>query len=212
MSNDLEATDNDASDGDLTILLRAYACGDRQALHSLIGKVYAELRCIAAGRLQGESRNSMMGPTALINEAYLRLVGGKVSAEWVNRRHFFAAASESMQRILVDQARQRLAIKRGGAVVQQPLDEVSIAVEMPDDELLDLDAALQEFAQIEPAKAELVKLRYFVGLSEAEAADTLGISRATASRHWTFARAWLFQRLKRRESDLASGDKKIGKL
>lgn len=196
--------DAGTSEGDLTILLQAYAQGDQQALHLLINRVYAELRSIAAGRLRGETGDLLMGPTALVNEAYLRLVGGKVPQGWDNRRHFFAAASETMRRILVDQARQRLSCKRGGAAVRQILEEVAITTELPDEELLDLDAALQAFAEIEPDKAELVKLRYFVGLSEADAAETLGISRATASRHWTFARAWLFRWLKRRAPDSAS--------
>ncbi len=194
------------NDGDLTILLQAYAQGDQQALHLLIDRVYTELRSIAAGRLRGETHNPLMGPTALVNEAYIRLVGSKVPIEWVNRRHFFAAASETMRRILVDQARQRLAFKRGGAALQQMMDEVAISVDLPDEELLDIDAALQAFAEIEPAKAEIVKLRFFVGLSESEAADTLGISRATASRHWTYARAWLFNWLKQRPPHWASQD------
>jgi DNA-directed RNA polymerase specialized sigma24 family protein len=113
-----------------------------------------------------------------------------------------------MRRILVDQARQRLSCKRGGEAVRTMIDEVAISVDLPDDELLDLDAALQALAKIEPDKAELVKLRFFVGLSENEAADTLGISRATASRHWTYARAWLFSRLKPRAPDSASEDEK----
>jgi RNA polymerase sigma factor (TIGR02999 family) len=198
-------------EGDLTMLLQAYAQGDQQALHLLIDRVYAELRCIASGRLRGETGNSLMGPTALVNEAYLRLVGGKVPQEWENRRHFFAAASETMRRILVDQARQRLTFKRGGAAVRQMMDEVAVTSELPDEELLDLDAALQAFAEIEPDKAELVKLRYFVGLSETDAAETLGISRATASRHWTFARAWLFRWLKRRTPDFPSPDENVEK-
>ncbi len=185
-----------AEAGDLTILLQAYARGDQHAMHVLIDRVYAELRAIASSQVRGESHNPMMGPTALVNEAYLRLVGGKTAMHWVNRRHFFAAASETMRRILVDQARQRLASKRGGGAVEQVIDEVAVSANPPDEMLLDIDAALEAFARIEPAKAELVKLRYFVGLSESEAAETLGISRATASRHWSFARAWLFNWLK----------------
>ncbi len=194
--SDVGAADDGTTDGDLTILLQAYAQGDRQALHLLIDRVYTELRAIAAGRLRGESHNPLMGPTALVNEAYIRLVGGKGPSEWTNRRHFFAAASETMRRILVDQARQRLAGKRGGAAVHKMMDEVAITADLPDEELVDVDAALEALAKIDPDKADLVKLRFFVGLSENEAADTLGISRATASRHWTFARAWLFNRLK----------------
>lgn len=199
------------NDGELTVLLQAYARGDQQALHALIDRVYVELRCIAAGRLRGETRNELMGPTALVNEAYLRLVGGKVPIEWANRRHFFAAASETMRRILVDQARQRLTAKRGGAAVRQTVAEVAVTFDLPDEELLDINAVFQEFAEMEPDKAELVKLRFFVGLSENETADTLGISRATASRHWTYARAWLFDRLKRRVPDSASEEQKTGK-
>jgi len=209
--SDAGAADHGTNDGDLTILLQAYAQGDQRALHLLIDRVYAELRGIAAGRLRGEANNPLMGPTALVNEAYIRLVGGNVPQEWVNRRHFFAAASETMRRILVDQARQRLSCKRGGAAVRKMMDEIAITADLPDEELLDMDAALQAFAQIEPEKAELVKLRFFVGLSETEAADTLGISRATASRYWTYARAWLFNRLKSRAPDSTSEDEKSGK-
>lgn len=209
--SDVEAADPGTNDGDLTILLQAYAQGNQQALHLLIDRVYTELRCIAAGRLRGETHNPLMGPTALVNEAYLRLVGGTVPREWVNRRHFFAAASETMRRILVNQARQRLTSKRGGAAMRQMMDEVAITADLPDEELLDLNAALQAFAKIEPDKAELVKLRYFVGLSETDAAETLGISRATASRHWAYARAWLFNWLKRKAPDLASQDENAQK-
>ncbi len=188
-------------DGELTILLRAYARGDQKSLHALVDRVYAELRVIAAGRLRNESCNPLMGPTALVNEAYLRLVENNVPVEFANRRHFFAAASETMRRILVDQARQRLTLKRGGAATRQTLEEIPVTVDVPDEELVDIDRALEEFARIEPIKAELLKLRFFVGMSEAETAETLGISRATASRYWTFAKAWLFDWIKRSEAN-----------
>lgn len=204
MSDDVGTADAGSSEGDLTILLQEYALEDQQALHSLIDRVYLELRSLAAERLRGETQNPLMGTTALVNEAYLRLVGGNVPREWVNRRHFFAAVSETMRRILVDQARQRLAVKRGGAVVRHSLEELAVTVDLPDEQLLDLDGALQEFAKLEPDKTELVKLRYFVGLSEIQAAETLGISRATASRHWTYAKAWLFNRLKQMTADIPS--------
>jgi RNA polymerase sigma factor (TIGR02999 family) len=202
------AADAGTNDGNLTALLQAYARGDQQALHSLIDRVYSELRCIAAGQLRGEKHNELTGPTALINEAYIRLFGGKVPAKWVNRRHFFAAASETMRRILVDQARQRLTAKRGGAALRQTVAEVAVTLDAPDEELLEIDAVFQEFAKVDPDMAKLVKLRFFVGLSENEAAETLGISRATASRHWTYARAWLFDPLKRRVPDSTSQDVK----
>ena len=194
---------------DLTALLQAYAQGDQQALHLLVDRVYVELRSIAATRLRGETHNPLMGPTSLVNEAYLRLVGGTAPMRWVNRGHCFAAASETMRRILVDQARQRRANKRIGAVMQPMLDDVAITTDLPDQEVLDIDAALHAFAKIDPDKAELVKLRYFVGLSETEAADMLGISRATASRHWSYARAWLFNWLKQRGPDCEPHDEKL---
>ena len=204
MSDDASVPNDGGGEGDLTILLQAYAQGDQQALHLLIDRVYSELRGLASERLRAETKNPLMGPTALVNEAYLRLVGGKVPMVWVNRRHFFAAASETMRRILVDQARQRLAVKRGGTAVRQVMEELAVTSDLPDEELLDLDAALQDFAKFDPDKTELVKLRYFVGLSEAQAAETLGISRATASRHWTYAKAWLLNRLKQGAADAAS--------
>lgn len=195
------AANPSANDGELTVLLRAYASGDQKSLQALIDRVYVELRAIAAGRLRNESCNPLMGPTALVNEAYLRLFGNEFPAQFANRRHFFAAASETMRRILVDQARERLTHKRGGAATRKGLDEMSISVDVPDEELVDIDRALREFARFEPEKSELVKLRFFVGMSEAEAAETLGISRATASRYWTYAKAWLFDWLKRFEGD-----------
>lgn len=201
--SDSEVADLGKSDGDLTILLQAYARGDQRAWHSLIDRVYSELRLIAAGQLRAETVQDLMQPTALINEAYLRLVSGDEAVKWINRRHFFAAASETMRRILVDQARRRLALKRGGGANPLDVNEVAITFDMPDDELIDIDTALQEFAAAEPDKAELVKLRFYVGMSEQQAAETLGISRPTASRHWTYARAWLFDRLKRQVPDSA---------
>ncbi len=211
MPDDVIEADVGNSEGDLTVLLQAYAHGDQQALHSLIERVYRELRCLASERLRGETHNPLMGPTALVNEAYLRLVGGKVPMEWANRRHFFAAVSETMRRILVDQARQRLSVKRGGTVVRQMTEDLADTTDLPDEEVLDLDAALQEFAKIEPEKAELVKLRYFVGVSEIDAAQTLGISRATASRNWTYAKAWLFNWLKQGAADFPSHEVNVKK-
>lgn len=210
--SDAEFATAETNDADLTVLLQAYAQGDQQALHLLIDRVYTELRSIAAGRLRGETGNELMGPTALVNEAYLRLVGGKVAGKWVNRRHFFAAASETMRRILVDQARQRLTLKRGGGARHLMAAEIAVTFDLPDEELLDIDAAFKEFTELEPDKAELVKLRFYAGLSENEAADMLGISRATASRHWTYARAWLFDRLKRRAANSTTTDEAPEKL
>lgn len=185
--------------GEVTILLNAYAKGDPYALKSLIDKVYLELRGIAAGRLRNENCNQLMGPTALVHEAYLKLAGNQVSMEWSGRGHFFAVISESMRRILVDQARARLALKRGGGTSRQVFDD--IATDTPDEVLVDVDAALDAFSKEYPDKADLVKLRFFVGMSEIEAAESLGISRATASRYWNFAKAWLFNWLKPQASD-----------
>jgi len=184
---------------DVTQLLDAIQCGNPQAAEELLPLVYAELRRLAAGRLSRESPGQTLQPTALVHEAYLRLVGDGGDREqetghsgFDSRGHFFAAAAEAMRRILVENARRKARVKHGGQVQRVELVELDLAQEPPADELLALDEALAKFELEEPEKAKLVKLRYFVGLSLEEAADTLGVSRATASRHWTYARAWLY--------------------
>ena len=178
---------------DVTHLLEAAAAGDPQAAADLLPLVYAELRRLAAVRMAAEVPGQTLDATALVHEAYLKLVGPDPGRGWNNRGHFFAAAAEAMRRILVDRARRRHALKRGGDGVRVELPEDAVAA--PDDrgdaEVLALDTALGRLAAADPQAAELVKLRYFVGLSVPDAAAALGIAPRTADRVWAYARAWL---------------------
>jgi RNA polymerase sigma factor (TIGR02999 family) len=173
-------------------LLCAADEGDPQAAEQLLPLVYDELRHLAAAQIARETPGQTLDATALVHEAYLRLVGER---QFADRRHFFRVAAEAMRRILIDRARRKQRIKHGGRRVRVPLSDVEPLDAAPAEELLALDAALDRFAAVEPVKAELVKLRYFAGLPEQEAATALGISRATASRYWTYARAWLIDAL-----------------
>jgi len=183
--------------------------GDPNAPSRLLPLVYEELRRLAAERLAREPVGQTLQPTALVHEAYLRLVqsSGRESGEkephWENRGHFFAAAAEAMRRILIDNARRKQRPKHGGDRHRVSGDIAAFLPEMPLAELLDLDLALDKLAKEEPAKAELVKLRFFAGLTMPEVAEVLGISLATAERHWTYARTWLFAEL--RDAAEASG-------
>jgi len=179
---------------DVTRILSAIDQGDPRAAEQLLPLVYGELRKLAAQKLSQEAPGQTLQATALVHEAYLRLVHGEKVLDWNGRAHFFAAAAEAMRRILVDRARRKRRAKHGGDRRRVDLDE-ALAVTDPHDDLLALDEALTQLAQREPAKAELVKLRYFAGLSLEEAAACLGISRATAKRYWAVARAWLFDAL-----------------
>lgn len=181
---------------DVTRLLQSIDHGDPHAAEELLPLVYDELRRLAQARMVNERPGQTLQATALVHEAYLRLVREEESAGWANRRHFFAAAAEAMRRILVERARRRDRLRHGGGRERVELDEADLAIEDPPEDLLALDAALQELERSDPRKAELVKLRYFAGLSEEAAAAALGISRATASRWWTFARAWLYERVR----------------
>jgi RNA polymerase sigma factor (TIGR02999 family) len=176
---------------DVTRLLDAASAGDRRAAADLLPLVYDELRRLAAARLAAEPSGNTLQPTALVHEAYLRLVGTADADQWDHRGHFFAAAAEAMRRILIDQARQKATARHGGAMQRQGLDPDAAAVPEPREDLLALDEALDRLAAEDPLKANLVKLRYFVGLSLAEAAAALGLSERTAGRHWAYARAWL---------------------
>ena len=181
---------------EITRILSAIDGGDPQAAAQLLPLVYDELRRLAAQKLAQEKPGQTLDATALVHEAYLRLVGPDPEQPWASRGHFFAAAAEAMRRILVENARRKKRQKRGGDLrrVDVPLEEFHRVTESPED-VLDLDAALTRFAAEEPAKAQLVQLRFFAGLSVEEAARCLGISRATADRYWAYARAWLYERV-----------------
>lgn len=180
---------------DVTAILNAIEAGNART-EELLPLVYEELRRLALAKMRHERPGHTLQATALVHEAFLRLLGDE-QATWQNRRHFFGAAAIAMQRILVEQARERQQQKRGGDFQRVELIDVAVAdSEQPSDtNLLALNEALKRLEQEDPAKAELVRLRYFAGLTEEEAALALNISRATASRWWTFAKAWLFQRV-----------------
>jgi len=181
---------------DVTQILAAIETGDPAAAAQLLPMVYDELRQLAAVQMAREKPGQTLSPTALVHEAYLRLVGNDPAeasaARFANRRHFFAVAAEAMRRILVENARRRSAQKRGGDRQRVELEGIAVVTEPPDDELLALDAALDRLAEEDPKKAELVKLRYFAGLTVEQAAEALGISRATADRYWAYSKVWLF--------------------
>jgi RNA polymerase sigma factor (TIGR02999 family) len=185
---------------DVTGILGQIERGDPHAAENLLALVYEELRRLAAAKLSDESPGQTLQATALVHEAYIRLVDG-ASQRWDNRGHFFAAAAEAMRRILVEQARRKRRVKHGGNRKRVELDEADVATSENPDQLLCLNDALAKLAQEDPAAAALVKLRYFAGLSVEEAADVSLISRATAYRHWTFARAWLLNEMKHHADD-----------
>lgn len=190
---------------DVTRVLSAIEAGDPQAAERLLPLVYDELRKLAAQRLAQEKPGQTLQATALVHEAYVRLVtpsssppsqgGERVGVKWNSRGHFFAAAAEAMRRLLVEKARRKGRVKHGQGHKRVDLDSGCLVSEAPSLDLLALDEALTRLAQTEPAKAELVKLRFFAGLTMPEAAKALDISLATAERHWTFAKSWLYAEL-----------------
>jgi RNA polymerase sigma factor (TIGR02999 family) len=180
---------------EVTQILAAVAQGEPRAAERLLPLVYDELRRLAAARLARESPGQTLQPTALVHEAYLRLVGPEAGPDWDGRGHFFAAAAEAMRRILIESARRKQRVKHGGDLRRVDADLADLPTRMPPEELLALDEALEDLARQEPVKARLVTLRYFGGLTIEEAADVLGVSRVTAHRYWTYARAFLHQRV-----------------
>jgi RNA polymerase sigma factor (TIGR02999 family) len=176
---------------DVTQALDAIGRGDERASAQLLPMIYQELRSMAARKLAQEPPGQTLQATALVHEAYVRLVDSDSEQKWQHRGHFFAAAAEAMRRILVEKARRKQRVKHGGEHQRVEVDDEQLVCSIPSDQLLALDEALERFGQEEPEKAQLVKLRFFAGLSIEEAAEAMGISRATASRHWTYARAWL---------------------
>ena len=175
---------------DVTRILNAMERGDAKATDELLPLVYEELRLLAAQRLSYEPPGQTLQATALVHEVYLRLVGNEPQS-WENRGHFFAAAAEAMRRILVERARRKKTLKRGGQQHKTDLTVAEPADEGAPEDLLALDEALQKLAQVDQVKADLVKLRYFAGLTLEEAAQALGMARSTAAEHWAYARAWL---------------------
>ena len=180
---------------DVTRILSAIEQGDAHAAEQLLPLVYDELRKLAAQRLDQEKPGQTLEATALVHEVYLRLVDVDKAQHWDSRGHFFAAAAESMRRILVESARRKKRLRHGGGHCRVDLQEAVSLAQAPDDDLLALDEALTQLAAREPAKAELVKLRYFAGLSIDQAAALMRISRTTAKRYWAFARAWLLAQI-----------------
>jgi RNA polymerase sigma factor (TIGR02999 family) len=186
---------------DVTHDLGASEEGDPHAGDRLLPLVYAELRRLAARRLDHEPSGQTLQPTALVHEAYLRLLGEGANVHWNSRGHFFAAAAEAMRRILVENARYKRRLRHGGGRKRLDLDGVDVADDVADERLLDLDEALAKLAAEESEVAEVVKLRYFVGLTIEQSAEVLGISVRTANRHWAYARAWLHGQLKQSGED-----------
>jgi RNA polymerase sigma factor (TIGR02999 family) len=197
---------------DVTHLLDAAAAGDRQAAADLLPLVYDELRRLAAGQMANERPGHTLDATALVHEAYLRLVGDCGASKgsnaplpcasgpevgFANRRHFFAAAAEAMRRILIDQARRKQSRKRGGDLVRHDVADLDLALPEPREDLLALDEALRKLAQTEPQAAELVQLRFFAGFALVDAAEALGVSPRTAHRLWAYARAYLHREMQR---------------
>jgi RNA polymerase sigma factor (TIGR02999 family) len=180
---------------DVTHILSLIEQGDPQAAEKLLPLVYDELRKLAAQKMAQEPPGHTLQATGLVHEAYLRLVDVDRARQWNNRGHFFAAAAEAMRRILIEHAREKMALKRGGAWQRVPLAEVDLPAGTPPEDLLALDEALERLTRLDATAAQLVKLRYFTGLSVEEAAAALDLATSTAYRHWTFARAWLHSQL-----------------
>src|SRR5260370_287028 len=182
---------------EVTRILSAIEQGDPRAAEQLLPVVYDELRKLAAQKLAQEKPGQTLQATALVQEAYLRLVDVKKAQNWDSRRHFFAAAAEAMRRILVDKARRKRSVKHGGQRVRIDLDEALVVADEPRQDLLELDELLDQLAAASPRAAELVKLRFFAGLTGEQTAAVLGISPRAADLLWAYARAWLFEKLKR---------------
>ena len=181
---------------DVTQILVAIEHGDPTAAERLLPLVYDELRKLAAAKLASEKPGQTLQATALVHDAYIRLVDLEKAPQWDGRGHFFSAAAEAMRRILVDNARKKQSLRRGGSAKRLALEHLEPTAIAPDENLLALDEALIRLEQLDKIKADLVKLRYFAGLTIPQAAKSLGISTTTANRYWTYARAWLHEELK----------------
>jgi RNA polymerase sigma factor (TIGR02999 family) len=181
---------------DVTLLLSAIDAGDPKAADQLLPLVYDELRKLAAAKMAQEKPGQTLQATALVHEAWLRLVGAEEPKLWNSRSHFFGAAAEAMRRILVESARRKARLRHGGELERAAVEDIEIAASMPEDRLVQVSEALDELEREAPEAAQVVKLRYFAGLTQAQVAETMGVSLRTAERHWTWAKAWLFQRIR----------------
>ncbi len=181
---------------EISVLLQSIESGEPAAAAELLPLVYQELRRLAAHELRAEPKGQTLQPTALVHEAYVRLVGDDDEPKWNHRGHFYGAAARAMRHILVDNARRKAALKRGADAERQPLAEEMLATPGRSFELLQLDAALTQLENQRPDLAELVSLRYFAGLTMEQAAQSLGISKRTAERNWTYARVWLLEQMR----------------
>jgi RNA polymerase sigma factor (TIGR02999 family) len=184
---------------DVTQLLSAIEAGEPKAAEQLLPLVYEELRKLAAAKMAQEKPGQTLQATALVHEAWLRLAGPKEPRSWNSRSHFFGAAAEAMRRILVESARRKARLRHGGEVERAALDEVVIAAPLPEERLVQVSEALDELEREAPEAAEVVKLRYFAGLTQEQVAETMGVSLRTTERHWTWAKAWLFQWIRQPE-------------
>ena len=182
---------------EVTQILQAIESGDAKATDELLPLVYHELRRLAAYKMNNEAAGQTLQPTALVHEAYLRLVGPGPSQQWDGRGHFFAAAAEAMRRILIDRARRKRRLKHGGELRRVDVTTLDVAIQTDDEQLLAVDEALQKLEARDPVGAQLIKLRFFAGLPNVEAARLLGIPERSAKRAWAYARAWLFEELKK---------------
>jgi RNA polymerase sigma factor (TIGR02999 family) len=182
---------------DVTQILQEAEQGDAAAAEKLLPLVYNELRKLAAQRMAHEAPGHTLQPTALVHEAWLRLLRPEEQARFANRAHFFSAAAEAMRRILVESARRKKRLKHGGALERVDVDSIEVPLPMPPDELLALDEALDRLIEVDARAADVVKLCFFVGLTQEQAAKELGVSVSTVERLWGFARAWLFQEMKK---------------
>ncbi len=194
---------------DVTRILNAIEHGDRKAADELLPLVYEELRKLATYKMANESPGQTLQPTALVHEAWLRVAGNE-NQKWDGRGHFFAAAAEAMRRILIDRARRKKAVRHGGMLHRTEVELGDLTAPTQDDELLAVHEALDKFAAVDKQKAELVKLRYFAGLTIEQAAEVLGVSAPTAKRYWAYARAWLYrevqdERAKNNKAGLSPG-------
>ena len=197
MTSKEEPPDEGRGAAEVTALLHDVVNGEEGAREQLMSLVYGNLRGIAARRMANERREHSLQPTELVHEAYLKIADGLDQRDWQSRRHFYSSAAEAMRRILVDHARRRNRVKRGGGVEREYVDVVDLAAEGDSDAVIALNGALERLEVAHPVPAEVVKLRFFAGLSVLDTASALGISERSTVRHWRFARAWLYDRIER---------------